>query len=287
LNVSAFKTLGFGLGLRPKHCADIVAGKSRSDWFEALTENYLGLPGLGSGQPLSNLLEIRQLKPVVLHGVSLSIGGTDPLNPLYLNRLSTLIERVEPEWVSDHLCWTGVHGFNAHDLLPLPYTRETVNHVVSRIQTVQDRLRRPLVIENVSSYVEFQESEMTEAQFLREVVIRSGCGLLLDINNIYVSARNHGFNPRVYLEHIPWKQVAQFHLAGHTDKGHIVIDTHDEPVRDEVWDLYAHAIRLAPNVSVMIERDDNIPELSVLELELSRAEQIHNEQTQRNPNTLL
>ena len=273
--MSALPFLGFGLGLRAQHLPQILAGESRADWFEALTENYLGLPGIGSGQPLSNLLRVRAQKPVVLHGVSLSIGGTDPLNEDYLRRLERLIAAVEPAWISDHLCWTGVHGFNSHDLLPLPYTRATVDHVVSRIQKLQERLRRQILIENVSSYVEFQERDYNEAQFVREVVTRSGCALLLDLNNIYVSSRNHGFNARAYLEEIPWTSVVQFHLAGHTDRGDVVIDTHDHPVREEVWDLYRIATRHAPHASPMIEWDDQIPPLHELESYLQTARELH------------
>jgi uncharacterized protein (UPF0276 family) len=273
--VSDFPFLGFGLGLRAPHLPQIIAGESRADWFEALTENYLGLPGHGSGQPLSNLLKVREIKPIVLHGVSLSIGGTDPLNEVYLARLENLISKVQPTWISDHLCWTSVHGFNSHDLLPLPYTRATVDHVVSRIQNVQDRLRRPILIENVSSYVEFSERDYNEAQFVREIVKRSGCALLLDLNNIYVSARNHGFNPHAYLEEIPWASVVQFHLAGHTDRGDVVIDTHDHPVRQEVWDLYKIAIQHAPQASPMIEWDDHIPPLAELESHLQIARELH------------
>lgn len=273
--MSALPFLGFGLGLRAPHLPQVLAGESRADWFEALTENYLGLPGVGSGQPLSNLLRVRALKPVVLHGVSLSIGGTDSLSEEYLRRLERLIAAVEPAWISDHLCWTGVHGFNSHDLLPLPYTRATVDHVVSRIQKVQDRLRRPILLENVSSYVEFQERDYNEAQFVREVVTRSGCALLLDLNNVYVSARNHRFNATAYLEEVPWKSVVQFHLAGHTDRGDVVIDTHDHPVREEVWELYRTAVRHAPLASPMIEWDDRIPPLHELESHLQTARDLH------------
>ncbi len=285
--MSRFPFLGFGLGLRAPHLAQVLAGESQADWFEALTENYLGLPGLGAGQSLSNLLRVRSLKPIALHGVSLSIGSNDPLNLDYLKRLKSLIEKVEPAWVSDHLCWTGVHGFNSHDLLPLPYTLETIEHVVSKIGRVQDVLGRPLVIENVSSYVEFRERQYSEPEFLREVVTRSGCGLLLDVNNIYVSSRNHGFNPFAYLEQVPWDHVAQFHLAGHLDKGDVVIDTHDHPVRDEVWEIFRAAVRHAPTASPMIERDDDIPPLRELECELSNAKRIHEQETSRTTKNLL
>lgn len=276
------KKLGFGLGFRQCHFNDIVASQHQSQWFEAITENYLGIPGLGPGPSLLNLEKLRSHYPVVLHGVSLSIGGTDPINVDYLNAAQKLFDRIEPEWVSDHLCWTGVHGRQSHDLLPLPYTRDTVKHVVSRIQFVQEFWQRPLVIENVSSYVTYHESEMSEAEFLSEVIKASGCKLLLDVNNIYVSSRNHGADPEAYLKIIPWPEVVQMHLAGHTDHGDFVIDTHDHEVCDDVWSLYEKALCYAlkhsknpENIAIMIERDDKIPPLSELLKELEIARTIH------------
>lgn len=287
-----FQSLGFGLGFRHVHYSDILEGAHRIQWFEALTENYLGLEGLGPGPAFEKLLKIRERYPVVLHGVSLSIGGTAPFSPAYLNAVKSLIDRIEPLWVSDHLCWTGVHGRNSHDLLPLPFTPEVVDHVVARIQKVQEYWRRPLVIENVSSYVEFTESTMNEAEFLRAVVERSGCYLLLDVNNIFVSSRNHGFHPEAYLREIPWSRVVQLHLAGHTDRGDVIIDTHDAPIRAEVWDLYRqtlHQLHRAgelSHVSTMIERDAHIPPLAELDAELQIARGIHDEITQRPANAL-
>ena len=262
--------LGFGLGLRPAHYETILNESPAVDWFEIISENYL-VPG---GKPLHYLDRIRDRYPLVMHGVSLSIGSNDPLNHDYLRQLKALAERIEPTWISDHLCWGGAHGINAHDLLPLPYTEEAIQHVVARVNTAQDFLGRRILLENVSSYVTYKESEMTEWEFLREIVERADCLILLDINNIYVSGFNHEFDPRVYLDAIPVERVQQFHLAGHRNLGDCIIDTHDEPVIDPVWELYAHAVRRFGRVSAMIERDDNIPPLSELLAELDHARQI-------------
>jgi uncharacterized protein (UPF0276 family) len=219
-------------------------------------------------------LRVRDRWPVVLHGVSLSIGSTDPLDPGYLERLKALAERVEPAWISDHLCWTGVSGINMHDLFPLPYTEEALTHVVQRIGQVQERLGRRILIENVSSYVTFAHSAMSEWEFLAEVARRADCELLLDVNNIYVSAFNHEFEPSAYLDGIPAERVRQIHLAGHEHNGTHIIDTHDHPVVDDVWALYAKAIRRFGPVATMIERDDHIPPLAELESELDRARSV-------------
>jgi hypothetical protein len=262
--------LGFGLGLRPDHYEAILAGPRRVDWFEILSENYL-VPG---GKPLHYLERVRADYPLVMHGVSLSIGSTDPLDRDYLTALKALIARVEPAWVSDHLCWTGVHGRNLHDLLPLPYDEETLAHVVARVRAVQDFLGRRILLENVSSYVTYKRSAMSEWDFLREVAERADCLLLLDVNNVYVSSVNHGFDPRAYLAAVPAARVQQFHLAGHRNLGSHLIDTHDEPVVDPVWALYAEALRRFGPVSTMIERDDNIPPFAELVDELDRARAI-------------
>lgn len=259
--------LGFGLGLRTVHYDEILSKKPKVDFFEILTENYM-IPG---GSPLDYLDKIRAHYPMVMHGVSLSIGSTDPLNQDYLKALKELVHRIEPVFISDHLCWTGVQGLNMHDLLPLPYTEETISHVVSRIQQVQDFLSRPILIENVSSYVTFLESQMTEWTFIKEIAARSGCYILLDVNNIYVSSVNHGFNPINYLDAMPKDSVAQIHLAGHTHDGDYIIDTHDMPVTPEVWSLYAKAIERFGWVSTMVERDENIPPLKALLDELNHA----------------
>lgn len=264
------RNLGFGLGLRTAHYETILAEKPPVDWFEVITENYL-VPG---GKPLYYLDSIRANYPLVMHGVSLSIGGTDPLNLDYLRQVKTLAERIEPAWISDHLCWTGVNGVNLHDLLPLPYTQEAVQHVADRVKTVQDFLRCRILLENVSSYITYAHSEMTEWEFLSAVAERADCLILLDINNIYVSAHNHQFNPLDYLNNVPAKRVQQFHLAGHLNLGNIIIDSHGDTVIDPVWSLYEAALRRFGPVSTMIERDDNIPPFAELLAELEMARQI-------------
>ncbi len=261
--------LGFGLGLRPIHYDYVLEHLPPVDWFEVISENYM----VGGGKPRYYLQRVREHYPVVMHGVSLSIGSTDPLDMEYLRNLKTLAADVEPEWVSDHLCWNGVEGTNSHDLLPLPYNGQTLRHVVERIRRVQDFLGRRILIENVSSYLTYKASEMSEWEFLDEVVRRADCLLLLDVNNVYVSARNHGFDPRTYLEAIGARRVWQLHLAGHSDFGDYVIDTHDHEVPDPVWDLYRFACARYGPVSTMIERDDNIPPFESLlgELHLARS----------------
>jgi hypothetical protein len=269
--------LGFGLGLRVDHYEAILADHPEVDWFEALTENYL-VPG---GKPLDYLTRIRERFPVVLHGVSLSIGSTQPLDRAYLEQVKALATRVEPEWVSDHLCWTGIAGRNMHDLLPLPYTEEALANVVERVRTVQDILGRRILLENVSSYVSYRDSQVTEWQFLREIAERADCLILLDVNNIYVSSVNHGFDPLAYLAAIPTDRVRQFHLAGHSDLGGHLIDTHDHPIVEPVWNLYCAAVARFGAVPTMIERDDNIPALSELVAELQIARTLSRSHTRQ------
>jgi uncharacterized protein (UPF0276 family) len=259
--------LGFGLGLRPKHYRDILEGNPEIDWFEVISENYM----IGGGQPLAILDQIAERYPVVMHGVSLSIASTAPFDEDYLDGLNALAKRVRPKWISDHLCWTGVHGVNLHDLLPFPYTREALKHVVSRVHYVQERIGRPLCLENVSTYVQFGQSEMAEWEFISELTRRTGCWLLFDVNNVYVSAFNHGYDALAFLNGIPADRVIQFHLAGHSDMVNYIVDTHDHPVREEVWDLYEAALRRFGPVSTMIERDDDIPPLSDMLNELDHA----------------
>ncbi len=260
----------FGLGLRPEHYEEIVASPGRVSWFEALSENYM-VPG---GRPLHWLDRIRRDYPVALHGVSLSIGSVEPLDRAYLDDLAALARRVQPLWVSDHLCFTGLGGHNLHDLLPLPYTEEALDHVVGRVQAVQDRLGRRLVLENVSSYVTYAASELSEWEFLAELARRADCEILLDINNVHVSAFNHGFDPQTFLRALPAGRVRQFHLAGHTDHGTHIVDTHDGPVVADVWTLYAEAVRLFPGVPTMIERDADIPPYAELLAELDAARRV-------------
>lgn len=275
---SPFPQLGAGIGLRSPHYAHILECRPAVSWFEAISENYLGIAGGSGGRPLHILEKIRADYPIVLHGVSMSIGSADPLDSVYLKKLKALVEHIEPAMVSDHLCWTGVDGINMHDLLPLPYTEEALRHVASRIRQVQDFLGRQILIENVSSYLTFTHSAMTEWDFLRAVAEEADCGLLVDINNIFVSSRNHGFDPLTYLDAIPRERVGQFHLAGHSDYGDYLLDTHDHPVREEVWDLYREAVRRFGPVSTLLERDDHIPDFPELEAELARAREIEAEE---------
>ncbi|HEO8433289.1 TPA: DUF692 domain-containing protein [Legionella pneumophila] len=265
-----YPPLGMGLGLRTEHYQYILDHLPTIDWFEILTENYL----VDGGNPLYYLDKIREHYPMVMHGVSLSIGSSDPLNSDYLSKVKKLADRIEPKWISDHLCWTGVHQRNMHDLLPLPYTEKMISHIVERVKSVQDFYQRQLVLENVSSYITYKESEMTEWEFLSEIANRADCFILLDINNIYVSAFNHGFDSEIYLNHIPVNRVQQFHLAGHMNCGEYIIDTHDHPVIKEVWELYAKAINRFGDISTMIERDDHIPTFEELSQELDYAKKI-------------
>jgi uncharacterized protein len=265
--------LGHGVGLRPKHFPQLWDGTARVDWFEAISENYM-VPG---GRPRAALERARSMAPLVLHGVSLSIGSTDPLDEAYLGALADLIARVEPAWVSDHLCWSGVGGYYAHDLLPLPYTEEALTHVVQRVVAVQERLGRQILIENVSSYLTYTHSTLAEWEFLGAVAERADCGLLLDVNNVYVSATNHGFSADAYLAGLPADRVGQIHLAGHTDMGTYLFDTHDGPVIEPVWELYRQALRRFGRVSTLVEWDDHIPELDVVCAEAERARAVEAE----------
>jgi uncharacterized protein (UPF0276 family) len=261
--------LGFGLGLRAQHYADILEGNPNVDWFEVISENYM-VPG---GQPLKMLDRIRARYPIVMHGVSLSIASTAPLDMNYLRDLKALAKRSEPVFISDHLCWTGVHGVNLHDLLPVPYTQEALDHVVARVQHVQEYLGQAIALENVSSYVQFSHSEMSEWEFIAELTRRTGCWLVFDVNNVFVSAFNHEFDAHAFIAGVPTERIVQFHLAGHEHNMSHIIDTHDAMVCDEVWDLYRSALKHFGAVSAIIERDDNIPPLDemVRELETARA----------------
>ena len=259
--------LGHGIGLRREHYAEILAGEVACDWFEAISENYMAV----GGRARKVLLAVRERYPMTLHGVSLGIGNTDPIDEGYLDALDQLAADVEPAWISDHLCWTGVGGGTSHDLLPLPYTEEALANVVARVAHVQERLGRPLVLENVSSYVTWRTSTIPEEEFLAELTRRTGCGLLLDVNNVFVSATNHGRDPRRWLEAIPEGSVWQVHLAGPSEAGPLLVDTHDHPVRPEVWELYREAVRRFGEVSSLVEWDDRIPEIGVVLAERDKA----------------
>jgi len=265
--------LGHGIGLRPRHFGRLLAERPPVDWMEAVSENYLA-PG---GRPVAALEKVRRDVPVALHGVSLAIGSTDPLDEPYLASLRALIDRIQPAIVSDHLCWGRHGGRYAHDLWPLPFTEEALAHVAARVGRVQEILGRQMLLENVSSYVAFRESEMSEWEFIGEVARRADCGILLDVNNIYVSARNHGFKAADYIEGVPADRVGQFHLAGHSDKGAYLFDSHDAQVPEAVWDLYRMAVTRFGDVPSLIEWDDHIPELEVLVGESRKAAAIEGE----------
>ncbi len=271
---------GFGIGLRSAHYPAIEDQLGRGvpsgeplaslDWFEAISENYFG-PG---GNPRRMLRAVRERFPVVLHGVALSIGSVDPLDERHLQQLQTLAHEIEPALISDHLCWSGVGGHFAHDLLPLPFTEEALAHVSERVLKVQDRLGRTILLENVSSYVRFVSSAMTEWEFLAAVSQRTGCGVLLDVNNVFVSAHNHGFDPAAFIRGIPSASVGQIHLAGHSQAGALLLDTHDHPVRDEVWELYRLALATHGAVPTLIEWDDRLPALPTVVAEAAQARRI-------------
>jgi len=259
--------LGYGVGLRAEHYEHVLDEHPAVDWFEALTENYLDT----GGRPLHVLEQVRRDHPVVLHGVALSIGGTDPLDRAYLASLSGLIDRIAPALVTDHLCWTGVDGRSLHDLLPLPYTEETLHHVATRVRRVQDALGRRIALENPSTYVAFRHSTMAEWEFLAALAEDADCGILLDVNNVHVSARNLGFDPQAYLAAIPADRVAYMHLAGFSERGDFLFDTHDAPVHEDVWALYRRACTLLGARSTLIEWDAKLPSFARLHDEAARA----------------
>jgi uncharacterized protein (UPF0276 family) len=259
--------LGIGVGLRTVHFPHILSAWPKVDWFEALSENFMET----GGRPLYVLDRLAERYPVVLHGVSLSIGSTDPLDLGYLSRLKDLARRTRARWVSDHLCWTGVMGRNVHDLLPMPYTEAALRHTVDRVKAVSDHLERPLVLENPSSYVEFSASSMPEWEFLARLAEEADCGLLLDVNNVYVSSFNHGFDPRAYIEAIPADRVVQYHLAGHTHKGTHIVDTHSDHAIPDVWELYGRSVRRTGLVSTLYEWDEDIPDFDTMHAEALKA----------------
>lgn len=258
---------GAGVGLRTPHYAHVEQEKPSIPWFEVLVDNYLGK----GGAPLRHLETVRRDYPLTFHGVGMSLGSTDPLNMDYLRRLKHLVERFQPAYVSDHLCWVSVEGHYAHDLLPLPYLESVVNHVAERIQYVQEFLGRPILIENVSSYLAYKISDMKEWEFLNLIVDKAGCEVLLDINNIYVSSHNHGFDPEDYLFAVPVEKVRQFHLAGYEDQGTHLLDSHGRSVHAPVWELYKKALTHMGPIPTLIEWDNNIPEFHVLHAEATKA----------------
>jgi uncharacterized protein (UPF0276 family) len=263
-----FPFLGFGLGLRPRHYAYIFEHWPQVDWFEVISENFMDT----DGRPRRNLARIRERYPVVMHGVAMSIGATDPLNREYLKKLKTMIDWLQPAWVSDHLCWTGVAHRNTHDLLPVPYTEEALAHIVARIKQVQDYLERPIALENPSTYLEFKSATLSECEFIRRMAEDSGCNLLLDVNNVYVSCFNHGLDAQSYIDTLPMDRVIQIHLSGHSNEGTHIIDTHDDYVVDDVWSLYKYTVNKAGRIpNTMVEWDDHIPEFDILYKEVEKA----------------
>ena len=263
------KFLGHGVGLRSEHFPDVTAGAARGriDFFEVISENFL-VPG---GRPLAVLEQVRRDFPILLHGVSLSIGSSDRLNLSYLRQLRALAERFEPAWISDHLCWGSAGGKYAHDLLPVPFTEQALALVVARVKQVQDLLGRRILLENVSSYLTYRGPQLPEWEFLAQVAEQADCGILLDVNNVFVSARNHGFSAQTYLDGLPIDRVRQIHLAGHQDRGTYLFDSHDGPVIDPVWDLYRAALARFGDVSTLIEWDAQIPTFNRLAREAERS----------------
>ncbi|MCC6408740.1 MAG: DUF692 domain-containing protein [Planctomycetes bacterium] len=260
--------LGLGVGLRTVHFAHVLEKHPNVDWFEIISENFMAT----GGRPMWVLDSVAERYPIVMHGVSMGIGGTDPLDWAYFRELKELARRCKAVWLGDHVCWTGVAGRNNHDLLPIPYTEEALANIVRRIREVQDFLERPLVLENPSTYLEFASTTMPEWEFLARMAEESDCALLLDVNNVYVSSRNHGFDPFEYLKTIPWERVVQIHLAGHTDHGTHCIDTHTGEVVDPVWKLYAEALRRAGPRATLLEWDQDIPAFDVVHAEVKKAE---------------
>ncbi len=262
-----FPDLGLGVGLRTVHFNHILETWPEVDWFEIMSENFMDT----EGRPLHILDQIAERYPIVMHGVSMSIGSTDPINFDYLTKLKTLAKRINAVWLGDHVCWTGVAGLNGHDLFPLPYNEESLTFLIERIRIVQDFMERPLILENPSTYLTFASSTMAEEEFIARMAEEADCGLLLDVNNVYVTCRNHGLDPYAYLKAIPYERVVQIHLAGHSDKGTHCIDTHDSHVIDEVWQLYADVQQRAGNRATLLEWDDHIPSFEEVHAEVSKA----------------
>lgn len=264
---NGFTNLGIGVGLRVQHYNEILSQNPAVDWFEIVSENYM----VDGGRPLEILEEIADKYTLVMHGVSLYFGSTDDYDRDHLDKLKKLVLRTKSPFISDHLCWGSVDGTFTHDLLPMPYTFEAVKHTAERIRKVREYLEVPICIENISSYAEFEASEMTEWEFLSEVAELADCGILLDVNNIYVSSRNHGFDPYQYLNNIPLHRVGQMHVAGHSEYKNYLLDTHDHPVPSSVWELYAHAIKSMGSTNTLLEWDARIPAFSVVHKEALKA----------------
>jgi uncharacterized protein (UPF0276 family) len=260
--------LGLGVGLRTQHYSYVLDNEPAVEWFEIVSENFMDT----EGRPMVVLEQIAERYPIVMHGVGMSIGSTDPVDFDYLTRLKKLADRIKVQWLGDHVCWTGVAGHNGHDLYPMPYNEESLAHMVERIRITQDFLERPLVLENPSTYLTFASSTMAEEDFIAAMAEEADCALLLDVNNVYVTCRNHDLDAQRYLEAIPYERVVQIHLAGHTDKGDHCIDTHDDHVCDAVWSLYAQVMKRAGGIATLLEWDDNIPEFDVLLAEVRKAE---------------
>jgi uncharacterized protein (UPF0276 family) len=280
---NGFTDYGVGIGLRIPHYRHILEQKPVVDWFEIISENYM----VDGGRPLTVLDSILDQYRVVQHGVSMYFGSTDPLNRDHLRRLKTLVRRTKTPWLSDHLCWGSVDGRYTHDLLPMPYTFEAARITAEKIRQVQDFVEVPVVVENVSSYAEFHVSQMTEWEFLNEVVEAADCGILLDVNNIYVSSQNHGFDPSIYVDAVPSERVAQIHIAGHSKFEKYILDTHDHPVLDPVWDLYARTIQRCGPTATLLEWDDNIPSFEEVHAEALKANRYHHAKQSSDDENLL
>ena len=262
-----YPDLGFGIGLRSVHYEHILENNPKIDWFEILSENYMDT----GGRPLWILDRVAERYPVVLHGVSLSVGSCDAIDFDYLRKLKELGKRINARWISDHLCWTGVSGMNTHDLLPMPYTDESLKHTIERVRTIQDFLERPIALENASTYLEFSASNWAECDFISRLAEEADCGILLDVNNVYVSSFNHGFDPKAYIDKIPSDRVIQHHLAGHTHKGTHILDTHSDYVIDTVWELYRYTYRRMGGIATLLEWDASIPSFEIVHAEALKA----------------
>jgi len=274
-----YPDLGFGIGLRSVHFEHILKNNPVIDWFEVLSENYMDT----GGRPLHILDQVAERYPVVLHGVSLSVGSADPIDFDYLKKLKALGKRVNARWVSDHLCWTGVTGHNTHDLLPMPYTDQALRHTIERVRNIQDFLERPIALENASTYLEFSTSNWPESEFIAALAEEADCGILLDVNNVYVSSFNHGFDPKKYIDRIPADRVVQMHLAGHTNKGTHILDTHSDYVIDSVWELYRYTHRRLGGTATLLEWDANIPGFDVVHGEALKARQFREQEDKKTP----